>query len=87
MMDWDDMMNWLGFPFMGFWMIGLWLVFIVIAFLIYKDAEKRGMNGLLWLVLVILPWIGIFFLILYLILRNEPSQQVLVQKNAHQILD
>jgi putative membrane protein len=87
MVDWDHMMNWWGFPFMGFWMIGIWLIFIVVAFLVYKDAEKRGMNGLLWLLLVIIPWIGIFFLILYLILRNGPSHQVVVSKNAQQILD
>jgi putative membrane protein len=86
-MDWDHMMNWWGFPFMGFWMIGIWLIFIVVAFLVYKDAEKRGMNGLLWLLLVIIPWIGIFFLILYLILRNGPSHQVVVSKNVQQILD
>jgi putative membrane protein len=87
MVDWDHMMNWWGFPFMGFWMVGLWLIFIVVAFLVYKDAEKRGMNGLLWLLLVIIPCIGIFFLILYLILRNGPSHQVVVSKNGQQILD
>jgi putative membrane protein len=87
MMDWDHMMNWWGLPFMGFWMIGLWLIFIVIAFLVYKDAEKRGMNGLLWLILVILPWVGILFLILYLILRNDKSPQISASKNALQILD
>ena len=87
MMDWDHMMNWWGLPFMGFWMIGLGLVFIVIAFFVYKDAEKRGMNGLLWLILVILPWVGIIFLILYLILRNEKSPQISASKNALQILD
>jgi len=72
---------------MGFWMVGLWLIFIVIAFLVYKDAEKRGMNGLLWLILVILPWVGILFFKLYLILRNEKSPQISASKNALQILD
>jgi len=72
---------------MGFWTIGVWLVLIVIAFLVYRDAETRGMNGLLWLVLVILPWIGILFLVLYLILRAEKSTQISAPKDAFQILD
>jgi len=62
MMGWEHMMDWWGIPFMGYMMIGVWLVFIVIAFLVYQDANKRGMNGLLWFILVILPMIGIVFL-------------------------
>jgi putative membrane protein len=29
------------------------------------------MNGVLWFVLVVLPWIGIIFLIAYLIIREQ----------------
>ena len=88
MLDWNDMMmDWWGIPFTGFWMIGLWFIFIIIAFLVYKDAEKRGMNGLLWFILVILPLVGIIFLIIYLILLNEKSPQISAVKNALQILD
>jgi len=86
MMDWDQMMNWWGFPFVGFWMVGLWLFFVIIAFLIYKDAKQRGMNELLWFILVILPWIGILFLILYLILRQEKQPDISIQKNAQHII-
>lgn len=81
MMDWGAM--WWGggvFPFI--WMIGYWLVFLVIAYLVYKDAESRGMNGLLWAVLVILPWIGMLFLIIYLLKREEGPR-----RNAESILD
>ena len=78
-------MDWWGFPFMGIGMIGLWLFFVVIAFLIYKDAEERGMNGLLWLVLVILPWLGILFLVIYLIIREGRTH--LPQKSAKTILN
>ncbi len=88
MMGWDHMMDWWGVPFMGFMMIGIWIVFIIVAFLVYQDARQRGMNALLWFILVILPWIGILFLIIYLILREEKKpQQSLSQKNAGQILD
>ncbi len=88
MMGWEHMMDWWGIPFIGFMMIGVWLVFIVIAFLVYQDANKRRMNGLLWFILVILPMIGIVFLIIYLIIRDEtPAPQPVSQKNTKQILD
>lgn len=86
-MDEGDMMNWWGIPFMGFWMIGIWLVFVIIAVLVYKDAEKRGMSGILWAVLVILPWIGILFLIIYLLVREDTKRQMPVQKSPGAILD
>lgn len=68
------------FPFI--WMLGYWLVFLVIAYLVYRDAESRGMNGLLWALLVVLPWIGILFLIMYLLKRDEISR-----RRAESILD
>ena len=88
MMDWDMMdWNWWGAPFMWFWMICVWLVFVVIAFLVYKDAEKRGMDGTLWFVLAILPMVGILFLIIYLIIREEKTLRDTSQKSANAILD
>lgn len=88
MMDWDMMdWNWWGAPFMWFWMICVWLVFVVIAFLVYKDAEKRRMDGTLWFVLVILPMVGILFLIIYLIIREEKTLRDTSQKSANAILD
>ena len=88
MMDGDmmDMDGW-GLPFMGFWMLGLWLILVFIAFLVYKDAEDRGMNGILWFILVILPWVGILFLIVYLIVRDSKDTSALPQKSANAILD
>jgi putative membrane protein len=84
-----DMMggDWLGIPFMGFWMLGLWLVLVVIAFLVYKDAQDRGMNGILWFILVVLPWVGILFLIIYLIVRESKGTSAVPQKSANAILD
>jgi putative membrane protein len=86
-MDGDHMMG--GFDGFGMWlwMIGIWLVFIVIAFLVYRDAERRGMNGLLWFVLVILPWVGILFLIIYLIIRDEKILDKSSKKSAESILN
>jgi putative membrane protein len=66
-MPYYHMMDW--FPFSGLWMILLWLLSLAIAYLVYKDAEKRGMNGLLWGLPILIPWIGILFMVLYLIVR------------------
>jgi len=88
MMGWDHMMDWWGIPFMGFWMIGVWVVFILIAFLVYQDANKRGMNGLGWFILVVLPLIGIVFLIVYFVIREDvASRRPWSDKSAEQILD
>jgi putative membrane protein len=63
-------------PFVGFFKIIfllaflIWLVFLVLAYLVYKDADKRGLNGLLWGIPILIPWLGAVFLILYLILRD-----------------
>lgn len=65
MSDWDL------FPFMGLGSIFVWIVLLVIAYIVYKDAEKRGLNGLLWGLPILIPWIGVIFLILYLILRED----------------
>ena len=53
------------------------IVFIAIAIWVYKDAEKRGSSGALWLVIVIL--LGIIGIIIWLIVRppigGKPGQQ------------
>lgn len=88
-MDGDGMMD-MGFwasSTMWLWMIGYWVVFVIIGAIVYKDAEKRGMNGLLWFALVILPWIGILFLIIYLIIRGDMVTRGSSQKSANAILD
>ncbi len=72
---------------MGFWWIVVWIVQFVIAFLVYRDAEKRENNGLLWFVLVILTWIGIIFLIIYLIIREEKTENKEIMNDAQKILD
>jgi len=65
-----------GFGWFGFGMIFWWVIFLLIGYLVYQDAEKRGMNGALWFILVILPMIGILFLILYVILREETKREI-----------
>lgn len=65
-----------GFPFFGMGMMLFWfLVFLIIGYLVYQDANKRGMNGLLWWILILIPMIGIIGLFLYLILRETGGQR------------
>jgi len=46
----------------------IWFIIgILIAIWVYKDAEKRGSSGVLWLIIVIL--IGIVGLIIWLVIR------------------
>jgi putative membrane protein len=78
-MPYYHMMDW--FPFMGFGTVFAWLISLAVAFLVYKDAEKRNMNGLLWGLPILIPWIGILFLILYLILRDS-GHRIAVDSNA-----
>ncbi len=76
-----------GNPVFGFWWVAVWVVQLMLAFLVYKDAEKRNKNGILWFVLVFLPWAGIIFLIVYLIIREEKDEMISTLKDVQKILD
>jgi putative membrane protein len=81
-----------GFPFMGFGTVFAWFVSLAVAYLVYKDAKKRDMNGLLWGLPILIPWIGILFLILYLILRDSgrriaAESSVAAKTTAEEVLD
>jgi len=59
------------------WLVGavciiplIWLVIaILLCIWVYRDAESRGMNGVLWLIVVLIA--GIIGLIVYLVVRKE----------------
>jgi putative membrane protein len=87
MMDMGHMMDWWGIPFLGFWWIAVWVVQLILALLVYKDAEKQEKNGLLWFLLVIIPWIGILFLFGYLVVRSEETDTKEAAENAQRIID
>jgi len=72
---------------MGFWWIAAWVVQSILAILVYKDAEKQEKNGLLWFILVIIPWVGILFLIGYLVVRGEETETEEAVEEALKILD
>lgn len=83
--DYGMMGDW-WFGLGWFWMLILWLPLLIIGILVYQDAEKRNMNGPLWLILVILPMVGILFLILYLVMRDASTGSY-QNKSARKILD
>ncbi|MFH0967188.1 MAG: SHOCT domain-containing protein [Methanobacteriota archaeon] len=72
-----------GFPFFGMGMMFFWfLIFIIIGYIVFQDANKRGMNGVLWWILIVIPMIGIFGLFLYLILRETGEHKIVSGDNS-----
>ena len=67
----------LGLTLCAIFVILWFIIFIAIAIWVYKDAEKRGSSGALWLIIVIL--LGIIGIIIWLIIRppigGKPGQQ------------
>ena len=61
----------LGFAICAIVCIIWFIVWLLVAIWVYKDAEKRGKNGVLWLIIVIL--LGLIGLIIWLVVRGEKS--------------
>lgn len=55
-----------SFSVMSFLLMALWIAVIV---WVYRDAERRGMNGILWALLVFIG--NLIGLLIYLIVRND----------------
>ena len=49
--------------------IVIFIVIILVAIWVYRDAEKRGMSGALWLIVVLVG--SIIGLIVYLVIRRD----------------
>ncbi len=76
----------------GWWFIWpiIWItVALVVGILVYRDAEKRGMNGLLWFILALLPMVGLLFLVIYIVIREEKRETSKrgIGKSPEKILD
>jgi hypothetical protein len=51
--------------------VGIFIIFLLVAIWVYRDAESRGMSGVLWLLVVLVaPLIG---LIIYLVVRKDKA--------------
>lgn len=63
------------FRYSSFSLMSLVLLIIWIAVIVwvYRDAEKRGMNGILWALLVLIG--NLIGLIIYLIVRSDSSRE------------
>lgn len=68
--------NFRGFPFNAFsWgfrgivPLMLFLLWILVIVWVYRDAERRGMNGILWALLVFIG--NLIGLLIYLIVRSD----------------
>jgi hypothetical protein len=59
------------FPFVPLWSVSFvfLLVWIAVIIWVYKDAERRGMSGLLWALLVFIG--NLIGLLIYLIVRQD----------------
>ncbi len=65
-----------GWLFLGLGLICLipiiyFVIGIILCIWVYRDAEARGMNGVMWLLIVLL--IGIIGLIIYLVVRKDKT--------------
>jgi len=60
-------------PFM-FMPLALGVLWIFVLVWVYRDAERRGMNGLLWALLVLIG--NVIGLIIYLIVRSESAARL-----------
>jgi putative membrane protein len=89
---WYGMMNGYpyGYPFAGMfiWMCIVWVIQLIVGYFVYRDAKERGVNPVLWFVLVIIPMIGWLFLVIYVIIRESGRQGPEAGRNsARAILD
>ena len=57
---------------MSFISFVLFLVWIAVVIWVYRDAESRGMNGVLWALLVFIG--NLIGLLIYLIVRSDPGK-------------
>jgi hypothetical protein len=63
---WPYKIHWSSVSFFSLILLILWIAVIV---WVYKDAERRGMNGVLWALLVLIG--NLIGLIIYLIIRTD----------------
>ncbi len=55
----------------GIFLVVWFVIWLLVAIWVYKDATKRGANGVLWLIVVLL--LGIIGLIIYLVVRPKET--------------
>lgn len=64
-----EQLEWIFFGGICLIPIAWFVISILLCIWVYRDAESRGMNGALWLIIVLIA--GIIGLIVYLVVRKE----------------
>lgn len=70
-------LRWTSLSLFSFALLVLWIVVIV---WVYRDAERRGMNGVLWALLVLIG--NLIGLLIYLIVRTDSVPAPPVQRSS-----
>lgn len=70
-------LRWTSLSLFSFALLVLWIVVIV---WVYRDAERRGMNGVLWALLVLIG--NLIGLLIYLIVRTDSIPGTLTQRGS-----
>lgn len=65
-----NMFRYSSFSLMSLVLLIIWIAVIV---WVYRDAERRGMNGILWALLVLIG--NLIGLLIYLIVRSDASRE------------
>jgi signal transduction histidine kinase len=67
--------SWFRYSFYSIFSLALLIIWILVIVWVYRDAERRGMNGILWALLVLIG--NLIGLIIYLIVRSDivPAQR------------
>jgi hypothetical protein len=68
------------FPFRSLFTFLFFFIWIFVIVWVYRDAERRGMNGMLWALLVLIG--NLIGLIIYLIIRSETIQKPTRESSA-----
>jgi hypothetical protein len=71
MHDDDHMWGGWNMPGAGFMIYGYWILAMPIALLAYVDAVRKDMNGAMWAVLILIPWVGILAMAAYVGARSR----------------
>lgn len=79
--------GWLfNFPFIPLISVILLVIWILVIVWVYRDAERKGMNGFLWSLLVLIG--NLIGLIIYLIIRTEsPKPQSRMEEKEKDLMD
>lgn len=66
-----DGLEWFGLGLICLIPIIWFIISILLCIWVYRDAESRGMGGVLWLIVVLIA--GIIGLIIYLVVRKPKT--------------